>query len=387
MKEYYYDETQEMLDLDQEEGIQIDIMEYVSKLVRSWKTVVAWGFIGSLVGLLIALGVVKTYTVRSVLVPEAAPKSNAGGMSSLAAMAGVNLGSLTSTEAIYPGLYPSIVASMPFIVEMLSMPVTLHEGHEDSMETDLYTYLDKHQKKKWYGWIASLPNTVVSTIISMFKEKEDDTDVKPADIDPSRLTYRQDFIVRRLCSKLTVFVDKKTSVITIAATMDDAGVAKQVCDEIVVKLQDYVVKYRTEKARQDVEYYQMLNDEARNDYYAAQSKYARYVDANQGITLSSFLVERERMQNEANLAYQLYNQTAQQLQLAQAKIQQETPVWITLEPSAIPVKGEPSRLRILIMIAFLFGAGSAVWVMFGDLVMGFLSKFREENKSENNKEE
>ena len=71
-----------------------------------------------------------------------------------------------------------------------------------------------------------------------------------------------------------------------------------------------------------MDYYLQLYDEAKADYYAAQQRYANYVDANQGVFLQRVKTEQERLQNEMKLAFDLYNSCAQQLQMSRAKVQQ-----------------------------------------------------------------
>ena len=73
---------------------------------------------------------------------------------------------------------------------------------------------------------------------------------------------------------------------------------------------------------------QKLYEEAQAAYYTAQSKYARYMDANQNIVRRSVRTEQERLQNEMTLNYNLYNQMAQQLQMAKAKVQEVTPAYV-----------------------------------------------------------
>ena len=59
------------------------------------------------------------------------------------------------------------------------------------------------------------------------------------------------------------------------------------------------------------------------EYYVAQQNYANYMDANKVVVLQSALTERERLQNDMNLAYQVYSPVATQLQVARAKVQEE----------------------------------------------------------------
>ena len=69
-------------------------------------------------------------------------------------------------------------------------------------------------------------------------------------------------------------------------------------------------------------YLEQLYKERQQEYYVAQQNYANYMDANKGVVLQSALTERERLQNDMNLAYQVYSQVATQLQVARAKVQE-----------------------------------------------------------------
>ena len=60
----------------------------------------------------------------------------------------------------------------------------------------------------------------------------------------------------------------------------------------------------------------------------------------------SYRAEQVRLENEMNLAYQVYTSVAQQLQIAEAKVQEITPVYTIVEPATIPVKAsKPSKAR------------------------------------------
>ena len=145
------------------------------------------------------------------------------------------------------------------------------------------------------------------------------------------------------------------------------------------KLQAYITDYRTNKARHDLAFTQKLYDEARAKYYEAQQAYADYVDMNQNVTLRSVQTRQERLQNEMTLAYNLYNQTAQQLQLAKAKVQESTPVFTVVQAPTVPLQAsKPSKAMILIGFVFLAAVGTVGWILFGrDLLAGFRKKKEE----------
>lgn len=377
MNQYY--ENPDMIndDFNYEED-EIDLMKYVSLLFRGWKFIFKAGCIGVLVGLVFALSAVKDYTCTATLLPEVTSKSS-NSLSSLASLAGVNLGSISSSDALNPDLFPQIVNSIPFKVQLLDFPVTVMKDEPDEQVVSLYTYFTDYTKSAWYSSVLSMPKKVMGWVINLIKGNDDeDGDFEQGSIDPEKLTYAQNAILESLSENISIANDKKSGLLSVSASAGDPYVAKQLCDNVISLLEEHVIAYRTEKARLDVDYYTKLNEEARADYYAAQQKYARYMDSNQGVVRNSIMVESQRLQNESNLAFQLYNQTAQQLQLAQAKIQMETPVCVVIEPTTVPLKGEPSRSKVLVIWTFLVAMGAAVWVMFKDDLFILFDKIKSE---------
>ncbi len=190
----------------------------------------------------------------------------------------------------------------------------------------------------------------------------------------------QDKIANAIRGSVMLAVDKKTSVISLTVTAQDPKVAAEISEEVISRLQTYVTNYRTEKARLDVQYYETLYAEAKDAYFKSQQQYAGYVDRNQGVILQRVKTEQERLQNEMNLNYQLYNTCAQQLQAAKAKVQQETPVFTIINPPQVPLKrSKPSKVTILFASIFLGGVIAAVWILWGrDTLASFKKKDDEE---------
>lgn len=89
--------------------------------------------------------------------------------------------------------------------------------------------------------------------------------------------------------------------------------------------------------------------------------------------MHSVRTEQERLQNEMSLAYGVYNQVAQQLQMAKAKVQEITPVYTVVQPATVPLKpAKPNKIMILIGFVFLAGVGSVGWILFvKDLLKGW----------------
>lgn len=341
---------------------QVDLLELGRKVWAERRTVLRWCGCAVIFALVVAFSIPKEYTVETTLAPETSDgKNSLSGLGSLASLAGINMGSLgSSSDAVYPDLYPDIVASVPFLVELFDVQVVTHKG---ALQTDIYDYVDNHIRSPWWHMLLRAPFRALKGIKAMFGEKPDDNG---GQVDPFRLTREQADVVRSLDKRIAVSVDKKTSLVTLSVTMQDPVVAAMLVDTVMYNLQKYITEYRTNKARNDLKFTQQLFDEAKQNYYEAQQQYARYVDANQNIVLRSVRIEQERLENEAQLAYNVYNQVAQQLQLSKAKVQESTPVYVIVQPATVPFRpSAPSKMLILVGCVFLAGVAAVGWVLFG----------------------
>ena len=340
---------------------EIDLLELARKVWAERKLVLRWCGYAVIVGLIVAFSIPKEYTTVAVLAPETTSNKNSlGGLGALASMAGINVGNMGDNDAVNPDLYPDVVKSVPFVVELFPVEV---ETIDRDLKTDLYDYLHKHTRRPWWGAVVAAPFKAIGWTMSLFREKEPESD--GSNVDPFRLTRDEDRVAETIGRRVQVAVDKKNSLVTLSVTMQDPLISATVADTVMRNLQNYVTDYRTNKARNDLKFTQQLYDESQRDYYAAQQRYARYMDANQNIVRRLVRTEQERLQNEMTLAYNIYNQMAQQLQLAKAKVQESTPVYAVVQPASVPLKAsKPSKPMILAGFVFLAAAAAAAWILF-----------------------
>lgn len=338
--------------------LNIDWMEILRKIIAIRKTLYKAAGIGLVLGIIIALSIPKQYTVTVTLSPEMGGDKASGGLASLASSFLGGSTTSSSNDALNVTLAPDIVASTPFILELFNTRVqTLNE----ELDTTLVTYLDE-QKQPWWGYIKAIPGIAINTVKSLFTEKVDTVSI----LNPFQLTEKEAAKVEGLRKAIIANVDKKTAMTTITVTLQDPKVTAIVADSVVGKLQQYIVDYRIKKAKEDCAYLEELYKERQKEYYQAQSKYAHYFDTNRNIAFQSVRAEQERLQNDMNLAYQVYSQVAQQLQVARAKIQEEKPVFAVVEPATVPLQPSgTSRKVILVGIIFLAVCCTAAWKLLG----------------------
>lgn len=338
--------------------ITIDWMDILRRIIAIRKTLYKAAGVGVVLGIIIALSIPKQYTVTVTLSPEMGGDKASGGLASLASSFLGGGASSNSPDALNATLVPDIVASTPFVLELFNTRVQTLDGE---LDTTLVAYLDE-QKTPWFSYIIKAPGMAIGAIKSIFTEKVDTVSA----LNPFQLTEKEATKVEGLRKAIIANVDKKTAMTTITVTLQDPKVTAIVADSIVAKLQQYIIDYRIKKAKEDCSYLEQLYKERQQEYYNAQSKYAHYFDSNRNIALQSVRAEQERLQNDMNLAYQVYSQVAQQLQVARAKIQEEKPVFAIIEPAIVPLlPSSTSRKAIIIGFIFLSIAIVGGWQLLG----------------------
>lgn len=344
-----------------DDELQIDWMGILRQILAIRKTLYKAAGIGLILGILIALGTPKQYTVSITLSPEMGSGKSGNGLASMAAsFLGGSVGT-DSPDALNATLAPDIVTSTPFLLELFDARVV---SQDKKIDTTFTAYLDE-QKSSWAGYVLKLPGMAVGGIKSLFTDEEEEktTTVQEGAIE---LNEKDAAKLGGLRKQISAEVDKKTSITTLTVTLQDPKVTATIADSVVSKLQQYISAYRTSKAKEDCQYLETLYKERQQEYYAAQQRYARYVDANSNVVFQSTMAERERLQNDMNLAYQVYSQVAQQLQVARAKVQEEKPVFAVVEPAVVPLyPSNTSRKVIVIGFVFLAVALTGAWMLSG----------------------
>ena len=303
------------------------------------------------------------YSCTVKLSPEMGGSKSTSGLASIASSFGINLGSGgAGTEALFPTLYPDLMNSVDFKTSLFHVPVTI-EGDKKEGEPDrtlsYYNYLKDEQK---YPWWSKAINGTMKFIIGLFKDSESQENVK---VNPFRLTKEQTDIVKAINEKVVCDVDKKTMVITINVVDQDPVICATMADTVKTRLQNFITDYRTSKARVDLEYNKKITAETKARYDKARRLYAEFSDANQEVLLESVRQRQAELENEMQLQYNAYTQVAAQLLAAEAKVQEDTPAFTTLQSATVPVKKfGPHRAEMCLIFLFLAFLGTTAWVLY-----------------------
>ena len=353
-----------------------DLMKMIGQVLARWKFVLVVATCFAVLGIVIAVSTVKTYTVDVVVAPEASSSSSSSGLSSIASMVGLDLGAGASDEALYPMLYPDIAGSLPFLAGLLDVQVKTLDG---SIDTTYLAYKKVYEKRTWLDAVKSAPSDMVSYMKSLFTSGGNADEAQQVDAD--RLTEPQMRMLEKLQGVFDIFVDKKTNVITISFSDRDPLVAATMADTITNRLQHVVTEYRTRKAMAYCDYVEKMSREANDSLEAAQKRYADFVDRNRNVTSEHVLIEKERLEADKELKASVNTHWAQQLQLARAKVQESIPVFVTLQPASVPaLPSSMGRTTMTVLITFLGVVLAVVYIFLAEPLARLRKKRAEENR-------
>ena len=346
--------------LIEEEESSIDFKKIFNDIVKHRMLYAKVLPIAFVLAAIYALAQPNYYNCIVKLSPEMSGSKSTSGLAALASSFGVNLGSgsMVGTEALFPTLYPDLMNSVDFKTSLFHVPVTI-EGDKEKGEKDrtmsYYDYLSKEQKSPWWS-------QGIKAFFSLFSSKEEDEVSK---VNKFRLTKEQADIVKVVDKNVVCDVDKKTMVITIDVPDQDPVIAATMADTVKTRLQKFITDYRTSKVRVDLEYNKKIYSETKARYEKARQLYAEFMDHNRDIILQTVRQKQTDLENEMQLQYNAYQQVAAQLLAAEAKVQEETPAFTTLQSATVPVKKSgPKRAQMCLIFVFLAFLGTTGWIIY-----------------------
>lgn len=307
------------------------------------------------IGLVIAFSIPDYYKCEVTLAPESSSSRGSSPLQALASQFGLGGSASSGSDAFGPQLYPELMTSVDFKISLFQ--IQIHKKDSTRMMS-YYDYLVNDQKVPWWSYVFSAP----SRLISSMKPKSDVV-IDQHQVDPFKLTKQQTSVMSAINKNVSCYVSNQTSVITIEVTDQDPLIAATVADSVKVRLQNYITEYRTKKVKVDLEYNRKLFQEAKERYEKARQRYASFSDANQDLILQSVRTKLADLENDMQLQYNAYSRLAAQLQLAEAKVQEETPAFTTIQRATVPIRpAGPGRGKIVFIFLFLAFFGTAAYV-------------------------
>lgn len=343
---------------------EIDLIELAKTIWDNRKTIYRFVAVGVVLGVLVALLSPKEYVSDATLMPEYSTESQGGASSLLRQYGGlIGLGGGTynsASNAIRVDLYPKIVSSLSF-QDQLARQEFYFPDYDTT--ASIYNYYLEIQSPGVIGYVAKYTIGLPGLIIGAFKAEEQAVSTGISNENEIvELTKSEMQVIENLRSRVSASLDEESGVVTVRAQMSDPKLAAHVAKYTIEELTAYLTEYRTEKVVRDLDFIEEQLNAAEERFREAQLDLADFDDSNQGNLTARARTERQRLQSEYDIAFNLYNGLTQQFEEAKLKVQEETPVFKVLQPVQVPVSDETSGAMVLMVFVMLSGIASIGWI-------------------------
>ncbi|MDG1508484.1 MAG: Wzz/FepE/Etk N-terminal domain-containing protein [Flavobacteriaceae bacterium] len=329
----------------------IDIIALLQSIWTGKKLILKTVLVFMILGLFIAVFSQNEYTASITIVPQSSSEKPGGSLGGIAALAGINLGSVGQQSSISPTLYPQILTNISFQKELLETLITI-EGQDNKITykeyyTNVYNPSVLSSIKKY---TIGLPGVLIGLLKSdkTSNEKSNNNDSLP------QITEDDKKLVELLLEQLSMEVNDKDGYISLSTTMPEARAAAELTQKAQELLEQYVIDFKIEKSSSELDFIKNRYQEKEQEFQKIQQKLAVYTDRNQNVNSARAKMELMLLQSEYDLAYGVYSELAKQLETQELKVKEDTPIFTILQPVFVPLeKTGPKRSLIFIIYTFL----------------------------------
>ncbi|MBN7817582.1 Wzz/FepE/Etk N-terminal domain-containing protein [Algoriphagus pacificus] len=314
-------------------------------------------------GLLIILLTRNHYQSTIKFIAQSNSSSGASGlMKQLGGLSGLNLGGLSggAEDGLSPSIYQEVIYSYPFLWKLSKEEIQLSTdpGNKVKVGAFVETYRRPSLSSLIKKYTIRLPSTLSGSNeveLDFVNEMQDSSIFVKRELVP---------VFNEFKKILTLESDPNSGAISLVVESVDPEASAQIAAEVFQLLSQFVIKNKTEKAEQNLEFVQKQYDEAKKNFYDTQSELASFRDRNQNLSFSTGRAAEERLVAEFNIASNLYTNLAVQLDQAKIKVQEDIPVLTVINPPVVSYQtSKPNIPLILAICVFLGFVSGFVWAL------------------------
>jgi uncharacterized protein involved in exopolysaccharide biosynthesis len=312
-------------------------------------------------GLLIAFGTTPEYTSSTKILPYLSG-GGASGLSGLAGLAGIRVPIGGADQTITADLYPDVANTLDFRISVADSPIRFGTLRKPVSTVEYFKDVSRRSLMDLVRrYTIQLPGrflTAIRPVPTMAIVPDSVSSRSPL------ASYDREYlrIVDGLKERLTVVMNRKTSVITIEGTMPDAYASADLVRTASERLMARIIDFESRKAGEQLRFVVEEQRRSHERFEAIQHELAVFTDRNRGTLSATAQIEAQRLQSEYNLPVEVYRQFSTELEQSRIKQNQNTPVFTTLEQVVVPNQRVRPRRTLIMLVAIFFGLviGSAL---------------------------
>jgi len=308
-------ENQDIQALTEDQESSIDWVELISVLWGSRKLIATVTAIATVGAVIISLLLPEYYKSSATLLPETEKSKLAalGGLTDLAALAGLNVGSEGSLEK----LYPTIIKS-----EAVLKNVIYAEYHTEDGRLNL--------AKVW-------------------------------DIDEHSADRDYELTLRKLRDELQVSYDPRTGVVTISIETIEPTLSADIINNVLRSMDEFMRTKRTSSATEQRKWIEDRLSQVQVDLENSENRLKEFREKNRRVGDSpQLLLEQGRLLREVEINSTLYEELKRQYELARVEEIKNIPIINVMDRARPSQKHESPKRALLGVTAFLFALTATI---------------------------
>ena len=328
---------------------EIDLIELFKKVYSKKKLIFKATLFAVVLGIVYALFQPNEFTSSTTFIPQLSSGVKTGGSSlgGLASLAGINLGGMESSSEFPPTLYPQVVESVGFKLDLLASTINLNG--EEILVKDYFS----NQEGSSFNILGTIKKYTIglpSLVLGSFNSQ----DVALSKSEIYSVSQEDKELFDAISDALSLSINDKEGFITISFTDSDKNIAAQITRITQNLLQEKIIEFKNQSSNEMLDFAIKQYEENKNSYEKLQDERAIFVDKNINISSSLFQNKLDRIESEVNISESIVQQLASQVEQAKLQVNKDTPVFTTIQPVTIPFeRSAPKRSLIVIVYGFL----------------------------------
>jgi len=349
---------------------EFDLINLLKKVYSGKKFIIKITILAALFGIVYALFQPNEFTASTTFIPQLSSDVKTGGssISGLASLAGIDLGGVESSSELPPSLYPQVVESIPFKLELLASNIIVNNE-----ELTLREYIKKNLPFNLFGTIRNYIIGLPSLIFNLNKNTEEKTNKSLI----YSVSKEDSMFFKSLTKALSLSINDKVGFITMSYTDKNKSISAQVTQVAQSLLQEKIIEYKVQSSKELLDFTISQYNENKTAFEKLQDERAVFVDKNMNISSSLYQNKLSRIESELSILQTVVEQLASQVEQAKLQVNKDTPVFTTIKPVTIPYeKSAPTRSFIVMSFLFISFVLSSVYVVFEDSIKNIIKSLK-----------
>lgn len=312
---------------------EIDLTQAVSAVLKRWRIALLIPCLATLVGVLIALVIPRTYSATATFVPEQQPSNRLpAGVAGIAGQLGIVLGGQPSES---PRFYAELSRSPTLLTRVL-----------------LARYPDPEREGP--------PQGKSFTLLELLRAKGRNA----ADSLQRGL--------RKLTALVDVRADNQTNIVRLTVTTHYPSLAADVANRIVALLNEFNTETRQSQARERRKFVEAQLTAEQGELRRREDDLRAFYERNRSWEQAPQLrFEEGRLRRQLEVQQEIYLTLRREFESARIEEVNDTPVITVIDPAIPPARPSRPKLVTWMLVAFTLGViGAFVWVAGAEILSG-----------------